>query len=430
MAEIPGNSSATKAMGVWNVAALGIGSMVGAGIFALLGQAALAVGPNTYLAFAAGGVIALLSGYSYARLGAGYPGRGGIIEFFRRGLPSRTLAIALSLLYLVTLALTIAMVAKAFGAYAARLLHDPPTHLERVNTYAALVIVALTLLNIVGAEAVGRAEVALVGVKLVILAVLIVAGATTLKLDMLTSGGATSFDAFLRVIGLTFFAYAGYGMMANAAGDVADPERTISRAFMIAIAVTIVLYVALSLVVLGNVTPEKLAKYADTAVAEAAEPVLGHAGFVIISIGALLATSSAINATLFAMLSIMGDMGQRGELPAAFDRPVWRRGTAGLLASIAAVLAITVFLDLGALANVASAAFLVCYLAVFVCAWRLRRSIGASPVLLAIGFAAMAGVFAAFVAGLWDTQRWGIAMIAAFAIGCWILASRAAPNAH
>jgi amino acid transporter len=373
-----------------------------------------------------GGIVAMLSGYAYARLGARYPSEGGIVEFFHEGMPSRTLRIALGVLYLVTLALTIAMVAKAFGAYAARLLHEPAIAHERVNVYATAIILALVLLNVIGSGAVGRAEVLLVAIKLAILVLLIVAGARTIDANMLARGGEVTAGAFASSVGLTFFAYAGYGMMANAAADVADPEAVMPRAFFLAIGVTMLLYVALSLVVLGNVAPADLARYADTAVAQAAQPVLGKAGFVAVSVGALLATASAINATVFAALNIMRAMAAHGNLPSLFARPLWRRGTPGLLLSVAVVIVMTVMLDLGSLANVASATFLACYLAVFVCAWRLRVAIAASPVILVIGALVMAAVFTAFMAGLWHTQRWGVLLIGAAAAGAWIVAHRLA----
>jgi len=390
--------------------------MVGAGIFALLGQAALIVRSETWLAFVIGGAIALLSGYSYARLGATYPSAGGIIEFFRRGLPSHRVAVALSLLYLITLALTIAMVARAFGAYGARLFHEPPVHAERVQLYAGALILALSLLNIIGSEAVGKAEVLLVTIKLGILAVLLVAGASTLKPAMLEVHSHLATGTLLASVGLTFFAYAGYGMMANAAAAVKDPARTMPRAFALAIGVTIVLYVLLALVVLGNVTPADLARYADTAVAQAATPVLGQVGFTIVSIGALLATASAVNATLFSALNILQNMGQRGELPRLFAHRLWRGATPGLLLSIALVLVLTLTLDLSALANVASATFLICYLAVYIAAWRLRREIQARAWLLLIGAASMLLIFGAFIVSLAQGGTLGL-LIVAGAIG-------------
>lgn len=66
----------------------------------------------------------MFSGYAYARLGASYPSNGGIIDFFRRGLGNGVFSLALSLLYLLTLAVSIAMVARAFGAYAVQFLHE------------------------------------------------------------------------------------------------------------------------------------------------------------------------------------------------------------------------------------------------------------------------------------------------------------------
>ena len=115
--------SSEKPLTLLQVIALGIGAMVGAGIFALLGQTALIMQSATWIAFACGGLVALFAGYAYARLSACYPSPGGIIDFFRLSLPA-VLTIALSFLYLVTLILTVAMVARAFGAYAVQLFHQ------------------------------------------------------------------------------------------------------------------------------------------------------------------------------------------------------------------------------------------------------------------------------------------------------------------
>jgi len=400
-----------RAMSMWSVAALGIGSMVGAGVFALLGQVALLVRAQTFTAFAIAGVVALFSGYSYARLAARYPGPGGIIDYFRIGLGSPLVGRSLSTLYLVTLALTVAMVAKSFGAYAARLFHDPPTHLQRVDLYATAVVIALAVLNAIGSRAVGRVELALVLIKLTILGVLIAVGASTLKPSMLHVDHVADPTTLMSAVGLAFFAYAGYGMMANAAGDVAFPRRDMPRAFALAILTVLVLYVVLALVVLGNVTPETLARYADTAVAEAAAPILGHAGFVLVSVAALLATASAINATLYALSNIALGMGKHGSLPAAFSRSIAGAVTPGYAALLGAILVLTNFLNLGVIAAAASATFLVCYLAVFVAAFRLRHETEASGLALVVGFLLMAVVLVAFVQGMVAQRQWTALLI-------------------
>lgn len=408
----PTATAPAKSMNLWSVAALGIGSMVGAGIFALLGQAALAAGNKVYIAFLIGGVIALLSGYSYARLGARYPGSGGVILFFNQAFPSHVAAGAMSLLYLITLTITVAMVARAFGAYASRLFLGDDAPGLAVSLLASAIVIALTLLNVVAAGLVGRAEVVLVGIKLSILVLLLIAGLKTLDPDMLTAGRSVGILELLGSVGLTFFAYAGYGIMANAAGSVAAPERTIPRAIFLAIGTVIVLYIGLALVVLGNVSAEDLALFADTAVAQAAEPVLGRAGFVLVSIAALLATASAINATLFSAINISRGLVSLGQLPETFAHPILRQGTIGLLGIVAIILILANLLNLGAIATIASATFLITYLAVFVAHWRLRPEAGGNPLLILLGLAMMGVIFVAFLISVIQTQPAALVLLA------------------
>lgn len=399
-----------QSMNVWSVSALGIGSMVGAGIFALLGQAALMAGKDVYLSFLIGGVTALLSGHSYARLAARYPTSGGIMDYFNRAFPSRIASGALSIIYLVTLIVTVAMIAKTFGAYANRLLLGDASPHFFADVFASAIVILLVVLNMTGSAAVGLAEVALVAIKLTILVVLMLAGLPSIQPQMLTSGVGVGPATLLASVGLTFFAYAGFGMMANAAEEVARPEKTIPRAIFIAISLVIVLYVGLALVVLGNVSATDLSRFADTAVAEAARPVLGHAGYVIVSIGALLATASAINATLFSALHISKGLAAERQLPEIFGRSNWGQGTQGMVWAAVAMLVMVNLLDLGAIANIAGANFLISYLAVFVAHWRLRREAGGSSLLIACGFTLMTVVLVAFVASLLKTQPVAIAL--------------------
>ncbi|ELM3737850.1 amino acid permease, partial [Edwardsiella piscicida] len=329
--------------------------------------------------------------------------------FFRRGLGDGLLTLSLSLLYLVTLVLTIAMVARAFGAYAADLLHDGSQDQRVILSYALGVIALMALFNALSSHAVGRLEVVLVAIKLGILLVLIAAGVWALHPASLTLTSSSGGGAFFSAIGITFLAYAGFGMMANAADKVRSPATTMPRAFTLAIGVTALLYVTLALVLVSDVPAAQLERYADTAVAQAAYPLLGRVGYTIVAIGALLATASAINATLFAAFNIMASMGSEGDLPGAFRRPLWRQSTPGNLTVVALIMLITLLLDLGALANVASATFLFCYLAVFVVAWRLRREIGAAAPLLLCGALVMLLVIVGFLFSLW--QQGGPALL-------------------
>jgi amino acid transporter len=84
-------------IGMLAAVSIGIGGMVGAGIFSILGVVAQAAGNAMWLAFAIGGVVALLSTYSYARLGAVFPSAGGAVHFLVKGFGDGILAGGLNL---------------------------------------------------------------------------------------------------------------------------------------------------------------------------------------------------------------------------------------------------------------------------------------------------------------------------------------------
>ena len=408
-------------MGLLSVASIGIGSMVGAGIFALLGQAANVAGSGVYASFLIAGVIAFLSGLSYARLAVRHPVNGGIVEYLFQAFPSRFMARFLSLIYLLTLVVTVAIVAKAFGKYAARLVagDDPSSFLS--NLLAAGVIVLLAAVNLVGDRAVGRAEVALVTVKLGILVLLMAAGLPSIDPALLAQGKSVDTITIISSVALTFFAYAGFGMMANTAANVADPAKTLPRAILAAIGLVIVLYIALALVVLGNLPVAVLEKYADTAVAEAAKPVLGHFGFIAVSVGALIATASAINATLYSLLNLGKAVAGKDPGGLAFGR--WLLGTTGGYVALTAMIIVILYaFNLNAIANVAGGAFLLAYLAVFWAHWRTFNEVGGSRIAILTGSLMMVVVLAVLFGQLWQQQPSALGLFAGLLASCAALA--------
>jgi amino acid transporter len=404
-------------MSVWGVSALGVGSMVGAGIFTLLGEAALMTGRDVYLSFAVGGTIALLSGYSYARLAARFPGPGGIMEYFDRAFPWRTLAGGLSILFLVSLVIALTMISKTFGAYAGRLALGDASSPLAADAFASAIVIAVVLINMAGSGLVSHVEELLVGFKLIILAGLMLVGLWALDPKMLAGEPEVPTTALFASVGLTFFAYAGYGIMANASGYVTDPARTVPRAIFIAIGVVATLYIGLSVVVQGHLPAAHLYQYKHTAIAQAAHLLFGTPGFVIVSVAALLATTSALNASLFSGLQISKAMASRGELPATFGRAAWREGTHGLVWATALVLVLINLIDLTAICHIAGAAALILYLGVFAAHWRLHAEAGGSRLLIVLGVALMAVVLVAQVIHLWTARPDVLVFTAAAVLG-------------
>lgn len=409
-------------LSLWSVIALGIGSMVGAGIFALMGQATLMAGKNVYWSFLVGGAAALLSGYTYARLGSRYPGSGGIMDYFNAAFSHKTLAGALTLIYLGTLVITVALVAKSFGAYASRLfLPDESVTTFTTALFSSVVILLLGALNMGGIKAVGKSEVVLVTFKLLILTVLMVA---SFGASVPVGGDAIpvkGMDGLMGSVGLTFFAFAGYGMMANTAGNLRKPAQTLPKAIFLAIGSVTVLYLILSYVVLTNVPSSSLSLHTETAVAQAAYPVLGVWGFMAVSVAALIATASAINATMFSMLDISKGLASNGQLSPMFKVPFWGNGTQGFFYLLLGILVLTNAFDLVAIANLAGACFLISYLAVFVAHWRLRKETHGNALLIIVGFVLMLSILGAFFYQMFFSQPYLIPLIVLFVAACFFL---------
>ena len=87
-----------------------------------------------------------------------------------------------------------------------------------------------------------------------------------------------------------------------------------------ALGVTTILYVLISLGVFGTLTVQEAIGYGETAIAEAARPALGDAGFTMMAIAALLATSSSVNATLYASGGLTAMLAEVGQFPSFFGR--------------------------------------------------------------------------------------------------------------
>lgn len=385
-----------KDMSFINVLAIGIGSIVGAGIFALLGQVILISGSLTYASFLIAGLAAMFSGYSYARLSARYPVSGGLTDFFHIAFKNRWLSGGLTILYMLTSAISISMMAKSFGIYAAHLfVHFG--HKELVIDIAAiLLITSMAFLNMLGAKDSSRTETLLVALKLIILLALSGTAFWYFREPVHTLSAPTG-KSFWGGIGVTFFAYAGYGVITNAAGDVKNPQRTIPLAIYATLLIVMGLYCGLAFVVLNFVDMHELLADPNVAVAIAAKKLLGNLGFDLIYLTIFIAYATGVNATYFSIFRISRALSEDKELPAFYREKFWRFGTKGNLFTTTLIVVATLLFDFNAIVNLSSGAFLVCYLAVFYAAWRLRHETKASPLLICIGFILMLFIFAAFL---------------------------------
>lgn len=389
-----------SSMNLLNIVALGIGSIVGAGIFALLGQVILLSGHKAYYSFIIAGVTAMFSGYSYARLAGRYHTAGGLTDYFHIAFPEKWISGGLSVIYMLTSAISISMMAKAFGIYATELFdHIPPTPLW-INSFAALLIISLAFLNMLQASDVGRSETLIVGIKMTILLVLIVVAFARPEMKLTPVDFRAEPMDFLRSIGITFFAYAGYGVITNATPYVKNPHKTIERGIFLTLGIIILFYLGLTYVVLNYTPSGDLLHNTDTAVTAVADRLIGSWGYAFMFLAAVLAFVSGINATFFSIFRISRSLGEQKVLPAFYERKFWRQGTWGNFTTTTLIIAATVAFDFSSIVNLSSAAYLVSYLGIFAADWRLRKETESSPAVILVGMTLMILILVAFIVSI------------------------------
>jgi amino acid transporter len=385
-------------MTVRGAAFLGIGAMVGAGIFALLGEAGAIAGAAVWLSFLLAGIVAALLGYTVVKLGVRYPSSGGLIAYLVAGFGNgRLVGIASWLGYFAAIVIVCSMVAVAFGSYAASLFIGEDAAAGWDNVFTSVVVLAMLAINLVGSRVVDRAQSLIVVVLLAVFAVFIAVTIVDIDFDMLAFGGYPPASDIVASVALTFFAYLGFSVITFAVGDLHDPARELPRAMYIALGVTTMTYVLISLGVFGTLTVDQVSGYGETAIAEAARPALGQAGFVMMAVAALLATSSSVNATLYAAGGLTTQLAALGQFPPFFGRGSRLGWHAGLTITSVLVLVVANVVDLSAIASVGSACSLLIFLLVGVAGYRRRGETGsrAPVVLAAIGVTAIVlGFFA------------------------------------
>ena len=311
------------AMSVRGATFLGIGSMVGAGIFALLGEAGAVAGSAVWLSFVIAGIVTGLLGYTTVKLGVRYPSSGGLIAYLIAGFGNgRLVGIASWLGYAAAIVIVGAMVAVSFGSYATALFIGDDAGPAWDNIFTTLVIAGTLGLNLIGSSVVDRAQSAIVVLLLGVFAIFIAVTIADADWGLLAFSGYPAFSDIVASVALTFFAYLGFSVITFAAGDLRDPAHGLPRAMYTALSVAASLYILISLGVFGTLTVEQVVGYGETAIAEAARPALGDAGFLMMAIAALLATTSSTNATLYASGGLTRMLAEVGQFPRLLRQPV------------------------------------------------------------------------------------------------------------
>lgn len=292
-------SELKKELGLTELIAIGVGGMIGGGIFSILGLAVDVSGHAAPFAFMIGSLIAAIAGYSYVRLALIYRNDGASFTYLEKAFPQQLwIAGIAGWTVVVGYIGTLALYAFTFGAYSSHLFGFAQSPLIQIILSSSGLLLFLGI-NLIGASTMGKAEDIAVYIKIALLAILATVGLYTIngsRLHPLFDQGGSSV-----ILGgaLIFVAFEGFQLITNAVNETRDPERNIPRGLYGSIAITSVIYIVISLVAVGNLDATAIHAAQEYALAAVAKPIMGNLGVVLVDIAAILATASAINATIF-----------------------------------------------------------------------------------------------------------------------------------
>jgi len=325
-----------RSLGPWNLTALGIGCIIGTGIFVLTGTAASQnAGPALVLSMIISAVGCAFAGLCYAEFAAMVPVAGSAYTYAYATV-GELFAWIIGWDLILEYALSVSTVAVGWSGYFVSLARDlgitipaalaaPPGAGPGVfNLPAAVIVVLVSALLVIGIKQSADTNTLLVGIKAAVLVVFVVAGASYINRDNLTpfipantgAFGQFGWSGVLRGAGVMFFAYIGFDAVSTAAQEAKNPSRDMPIGILSSLAICTVIYIAVAIVLLGIVPYQQLNVADPLAVGIDATGLRWLSP--VIKIAALFGLFSTMLVNLLAQTRIFYSMSRDGLLPRVF----------------------------------------------------------------------------------------------------------------
>ncbi|GAB4583912.1 APC family permease [Nocardia sp. IFM 10818] len=382
----------------------GVAVVIGAGIFTLTARTAGTVaGPSVSLAFVFAAIACGLTALCYAEFASTVPVAGSAYTFAYATF-GEIIAWIIGWDLILEFALAVSVVAKGWSQYLGEVLGSQPPvlHLGSITfDWGAVLIIAIVgVLLATGTKLSSRVSAVAVAIKLGVIALVLVVGATYFKpsnltpyippaqptehadglrqslFSFLTGSGGTSYGWYglLAAASLVFFAFVGFDVVATAAEETRNPQRDVPRGIFGALAIVTVLYVGVSIVLTGMVPYTELAGGNATLATAFA---LHGATWVksIISIGAIAGLSTVVMVMYMGQTRVLFAMARDGLLPRGLAH-TGSKGTPVRLTVLVGVICALLagFVDFGTLEEMVNIGTLAAFVLVAVGVPILRRT--------------------------------------------------------
>lgn len=374
-----GEISLARTLGLGSIILLGVGALLGGGIFTLLGPAAGLAGPGLFLSMLLGAGVAFLNLQMYIALGTTFPEAGGGYLWVRKGLGNFQGFLAGWMSWFAHSAAA-GLYALSFGFYAYELLKivfrdDLGLGLISVEKiFGASVVMVLGYFNWRGTKTSGRIGNFIAVLLLALLTLFIVFGFMKIfqeperslgQFSPLLPGGILG---ILAATSLFYIAFEGSEIQVQAGEETRNPRRTLKIGLMASWAIVSLVYILISLVVIGATRDggpvwQVLSQWGEGAIVKAAQSFMPLGQFIMV-LGGLLANLAALNATIYSS--------SRVSFALARDNNIWSRLSTihlknftphiAVIASVTMIIAMIAFLPLLDVASIASLLFIFLFL--------------------------------------------------------------------
>jgi APA family basic amino acid/polyamine antiporter len=320
-----------RALGALDLTMLGIGAIVGAGIFVLTGVAAAQyAGPAIVMSFVVSGFACAMAALCYAEFAAMIPVAGSAYSYSYATM-GELVGWIIGWDLVLEYAVGAAAVAVGWSGYLRVILEGLGIHLPDALSHAPgsvpgaiidlpalLIVLAISAILYVGISESARFNSIIVGVKLVVIALVILIGAFYIKPANWSPFAPMGWSGVMKGAAVIFFAYIGFDAVSTAAEEVINPNRDLPLGILGSLFICTLLYIAVAGVLTGMVPARQIELNAPLASAFVIRGLNVVSG--IISLGAVAGLTSVLLVLLLGQSRIFFAVSRDGLLPAAFSR--------------------------------------------------------------------------------------------------------------
>lgn len=325
-----------RSLGTFTLMMFGVGATVGTGVFFVMHEAVPDAGPAVVISFLLAGLAAGLSALSYAEMASAVPVSGSTYSYAYATL-GEVVAMGVAACLLLEYGVSTAAVAVGWSGYLNQLLNnligwEIPTALSAAPWDAdpglinlpALVLVALcAVLLIRGASESAKVNAAMVIIKLAVLVLFVAVAFTGFNADNFADFAPMGITGITAAAGTIFFTFIGLDAISTAGDEVRDPQKTMPRAILGALAIVTTIYVLVAVSALGTQPWEAFSdtEQGEAGLAKILEDVVGATWpGTILSAGAVISIFSVTLVTMYGQTRILFAIGRDGLLPKSFAR--------------------------------------------------------------------------------------------------------------